>query len=94
MVQCGGSYGGADVSGLLDLAEWARLWTPDKWQAELRSPEDAEGVSRIRLSTHRGRPLGSDSFLSKLEHGLGRRLRPLPVGRPKKKGVRRRQGTK
>jgi putative transposase len=86
----GAHTGGADVSGPLDLAEWARLWTPDKWRAELRSPEDAQGVSRIRLSTHRGRPLGSDSFLSKLEHRLGCRLRPLPVGRPKRRTKKRR----
>jgi putative transposase len=77
--------GGVDASGLLDPAEWAGLWAPGKWRTELRSPQDAQSVSRIRLSTHRGRPLGSDSFLSKLEHRLGRRLRPLPVGRPKKK---------
>jgi hypothetical protein len=39
-------------------------------------------VSTLRLSTHRGRPLVSDRFLSKIESLLGRRLRPLPVGRP------------
>ena len=38
-------------------------------------------LSSIRLATHRGRPPGSDSLLSKLE----RRLRPLPIGRPKKR---------
>jgi len=51
--------------------------------------ELAEGLSdaemeRLRVRTHTGRPLGSDSFLSKLETLLGRRLRPLPVGRPRK----------
>jgi hypothetical protein len=46
--------------------------------------EKKEDLERIRLSTHRGRPLGSDRFLSKLEHALGRRLRPLQVGRPKR----------
>jgi putative transposase len=76
--------GGDDPSGLLDPAQWPRLWTPAKWRAELRSADDREELSRIRLGTHRGRPLGSDSFLSKLERRLGRRLRPLPVGRPKK----------
>ena len=30
--------------------------------------------------------MGSDSFLAKLETLLGRRVRPLPVGRPKKRG--------
>ncbi len=46
--------------------------------------EEAE-LSSIRLATHRGRPLASDSLLSKLERRLGRRLRPLPIGRPKKR---------
>ena len=44
-----------------------------------------ETLSAVRLNTHRGRPLASDRFLSKLESLLGRRLRPLPVGRPRKK---------
>jgi hypothetical protein len=38
----------------------------------------------LRLNTQTGRPLASDFFLSKLGHTLGRRLRSLPVGRPKK----------
>jgi len=46
---------------------------------------DRETLSMVRFNTHRGRPLGSDSFLSKLETLLGRRLRLLPVGRPRKK---------
>ena len=29
--------------------------------------------------------MGADSFLSKLENLLGRRDRPLPIGRPRKK---------
>ena len=73
-----------DASGLLDLAQWAQAWKPAKWRDELSDPGDEEGLSRIRLSTHRGRPLGSDSFLSKLERRVGRRLRPLPVGRPRR----------
>ena len=77
--------GQIDPSGLLDLAEWRQTWTPAKWRRQLADPEDAQGLARLRLSTHRGRPLGSDSFLSKLEHRLGCRLRPLPVGRPRKK---------
>ena len=34
------------------------------------------------VRTQTGRPLANDSFLSKLETKLGRRLRPLPPGRP------------
>jgi putative transposase len=71
-------------AGCLDLSGWASAWSASKWRNELRSPPEDDQVAALRLSTHRGRPLASDSFLSKLEHRLGRRLRPLPVGRPKK----------
>jgi putative transposase len=55
-----------------------------QWRKELvEGLTDAE-VALIRLRTHTGRPLGSDSFLSNVEALLGRRVRPLPVGRPKK----------
>ena len=50
----------------------------------LVEPIEEKEQKAIRRSLHTGRPLASDSFLSKLEHRLGRRLRPLPVGRPKK----------
>ena len=53
---------------------------PLLWQ-----PTDEDLATKLRIWTHRGRPLGSDSFISKLERLVGRRLRPLPVGRPKKK---------
>ena len=76
--------GGADASGLLDLAGWRKLWKPGKWKEVLQQPEQEAEVERLLLCTHRGRPLATDSFLSKLEGKLGRRLRPLPVGRPKK----------
>jgi len=50
----------------------------------LQRPGDEKGIAALRLSTHRGRPLGSDSFVSKLEKLIGHRLGPLPVGRPRK----------
>lgn len=77
--------GRADRSGLLDLVAWRETWRPAGWRSQLCRPEDAEQVSRLRLSTHTGRPLASDAFLSKLERKIGRRLRPLPVGRPRQK---------
>ena len=49
-------------------------------------PDDDAFVSRLRGRTQTGRPLAADSWLSKLEKKLGRRLRPLPVGRPRKPG--------
>lgn len=82
---------GADESGLLDLAWWAERSRGLDWPAALRRRQDEKELAGIRLGTHRGRPLGSDSFLSKMESLLGRRLRPLPVGRPKK--TRQEKGT-
>ena len=46
--------------------------------------EDDDLLADIRLTTHRGRPLATDKLVSKLESKLGRRLRPLPGGRPTK----------
>jgi putative transposase len=74
---------------VLDIAAWRETWRPAKWRAELVRVEDAKLLGQVRSSTHRGRPLGSDSFLSKLEHRLGRRLRPKAVGRPRQKGKAR-----
>lgn len=67
-----------------DPRPWRKTWNTVRWRETLREPDDEETVTRLRLCTHRGRPLAGDSFLSKLEHKLDRRLRPLPVGRPKK----------
>jgi putative transposase len=71
-------------AGFLDLAPWRERWTPEEWKDLLREGCSEEDVQALRLSTSRGRPLGTDSFLSKVEAQLGRRLRPLPVGRPRK----------
>ena len=77
---------GGAPSELLNLAWWYKRMTAEAWRKELAEGLTDEEVSRIRLRTHTGRPLGSDAFLSKLETLLGRRVRPLPVGRPRKGG--------
>lgn len=51
---------------------------------EMLTQADEARDEHIRLRTRTGRRLGTDTFLSKLETFLGQRLRPLPVGRPKK----------
>ncbi len=76
--------GGRDGSGLLDLASWAERIDPEQWKETLTAADDPVEVERIRLRTSRGRPLGGDRFVSKLEVRLGCRLRPLPRGRPRK----------
>jgi putative transposase len=69
---------------LLNLSAWNEMISAKEWKTELSRGIDDEQLSRIRLSTHTGRPLGTDSFLSKLEKMLGRRVRPLPIGRPRR----------
>ena len=76
---------GPDRSGLLDLAVWAKCLAAKAWKETLVERLQPQMLSTLRLNTHRGRPLGSDGFLSKIESLLGRRLRPLPIGRPRKK---------
>ena len=63
---------------------WRELDDGLDWKVWLTEAEDASEVSSMRLNTHTGRPLDTDSFLSKLETFVGRRLRPLLVGRPRK----------
>ena len=69
-------------SDLLDISSWKQDISFARWRRLLEHPDDKRLVSRLRLSTSRGRPLGSDAFIAKLETLLGRRLRPLPRGRP------------
>ena len=76
--------GGSDPSGLLDLRAWRRRHRDDDWREMLKRPGDSDLAAALRSASRRGRPLGSDRFLSKIEKAVGRRLRPLPVGRPRK----------
>jgi putative transposase len=71
---------------ITDLEWWGKYSSRLDWRAILSRADDKAIVADIRLHTCRGRPLGSDAFMSKIESTLGRRLRPLPVGRPKKPG--------
>ncbi|MCC6487965.1 MAG: transposase [Candidatus Hydrogenedentes bacterium] len=76
-----GEHGGP--ARLLDLAEWFEQIPAPEWKATLAAVAgDGKQVDRLRMHTRTGRPLGSDSFLSKLETYLGRRVRAVPRGRP------------
>ena len=76
--------GAKDTLDILDTEYLARIATPESWKQYLIEKQDQSTIDLIRARTSRGRPLGSDSFISKLEHKLGRRLRALPHGRPRK----------
>jgi putative transposase len=75
----------SDTSGLLDMTGWRKRVAGMDWRKVLEQRQEEKEVAAIRSCTNRGRPLGSDSFLSKIEKAVGRRLRPLRVGRPRKK---------
>ena len=75
--------GKEDASGLLDMPSWKQEIDFAKWRRLLERPDDDRLAAALRLATSRGRPLGSDRFIAKLETRLGRRLRPLPPGRPR-----------
>ena len=75
---------GKDPLGLLELKQWQEILSPSEWKAFLSRNEESGKITALRSHTRRGRPLGNDAFLSKIEISLGKRLRPLPVGRPGK----------
>jgi putative transposase len=70
--------------GLLDLRQWFRIVSAAQWKEILAEDVEEKEIRMLQAGILKGRPLGSDSFISKLESSLGRRLRPLRVGRPKK----------
>jgi len=54
-----------------------------EWKATLVSVgESRETIEPLRMHTRTGRPLGSDTFLSKVETFVGRRVRGVAMGRP------------
>ena len=66
-----------------DFFEYVEI-DQSRWKTFIDTPDDTEEVSAIRKKTMTGRPLGSESFINKLEKQFGERLHALPVGRPKK----------
>jgi len=72
-------------SDLLDLSSWKKDISCSRWKQKLERRDDEKLISELGLATSRGRPLGSDAFIAKMETKLGRRLRALPRGRPLKK---------
>ena len=77
--------GKSDAAGMISAKRWQALSKGLDWREMLQQRLDEEDLKTFVAKNLRGRPLATDSFLSKLEVKLGRRLRPLSVGRPKKK---------
>ena len=67
----------------LETSRWEKWTNPVAWKAELRSRQ-VDSANDIRFHTIRGRPFGCEGFVAEVESVLGRRVRPLSVGRPRK----------
>ncbi len=71
------------VIPLADIREYLAI---EDWGAYLKEKSEQATIEKIRANTLTGRPSGSNSFVTGLEKKFGIRLRPLPEGRPKRKG--------
>lgn len=73
-------------SGLLDLSAWRRVCEPEAWREVLSGAVEPESEEALRASTATGWALGDERFVGGAVRLLGRRVRPLPVGRPRRIG--------
>jgi putative transposase len=75
-----------DPLGLLDCSSWGELCRRQDWR-EMLGPtrlEEGEAMAALRQATLRGRPLGSEGFVKRLEGMFARKLDGKHTGRPKK----------
>jgi putative transposase len=76
---------GSGGDEFLDLKAWEAEYTASQWWSVLCTGVDEEAFGRrLQEASRRGRPLGESGFTDELEVRLGRALRPLLPGRPKK----------
>ena len=54
------------------------------WLGYLKEKGDKQLIEEIRKNSLTGRPCGDDAFIRKIEGIVGRRLKALPRGRPRK----------
>lgn len=74
--------------GIIDVSGWNETVGKDSWKTLLGEKINEGDIKNLQVHTRTGRPLGSDTFISKLETKIGRRLRALSVGRPKKEIIK------
>jgi putative transposase len=75
---------GQSTDDFLDRHTWKELFDDKNWGEVLRDAADESVENEVRRHTMTGRPCGSETFINKLEEQLCRRVRALPIGRPRK----------
>ena len=73
----------ASVIELKDLFEYIDI-PREEWQEYIDEEDERKDIKEIKSHTLTGRPLGTESFIEKLERKFGKRLHALSVGRPRK----------
>lgn len=76
--------GEIDFTGLVDLDRWHALLGDRDWRATLEAKGDPAMQEALRVHLGTGRPLGEPDWIADMEAKMGRRLRTLPPGRPRK----------
>ena len=70
---------------LLDRKSWRRICTRSDWADALRDPViETDEMKQLRRATQTGRPLGTDSFVDRLETQLQRPLKRRKTGPSRK----------
>lgn len=73
----------SDILGVNRLFDYIQE-NQETWKDFIGMPDDSGRLKNIRQKTLAGRPLGTNSFVEKLEKRLGKSLKVRPKGRPKK----------
>ena len=73
---------GKDAFNIL-AKSWPGARYRKTWTGMLKKPIEDDLKKEIQVATQTGRPWGSDAFIAGLEKKYRRRLKALPVGRPK-----------
>jgi len=69
---------------MLDLGRCFERMPTDAWKKTMQATAESDKtIARLRMYTRTGRPLGSESFLKRIEEAIERAIRTKSIGRPK-----------
>jgi len=76
--------GGVEIGRLIDVDAWKKIQNFKNWRNVLSEIQNTQEIDCIRHNTSTGRPLGDEQFVNDLELSLGKIVRELHKGRPRK----------
>jgi putative transposase len=74
----------AGEKSILTLVDVDKYLNINNWKDYLMQTDDPGIIANIKANTLTGRPLGNDTFVTRIERIFNLRLRPLARGRPRK----------